>query len=619
MTYKSGPAALIARAEQQFENGYHRFHIPVMGTGFTIDTPLRIGKYGVASVISLGDDVLIEQIRKRYCKNFNRTYEPIEVDEPNARSRRITAYLNLVNELLSEQIDSIRQLSFDQANDLTDYFELLPDGPLKEIYHNYKNSKDPKEKAEFEIVLRRLVKPGGIDVNIMSKLDTEYYRGTDQLPPEQGVAMSAMRGFANSTLSSSIVLSAGLNRRLYSYMKQFNDFLPDQNKKLKKKIVIKVSDYRSAIIQGKFLAKQGLWVSEFRVESGLNCGGHAFGGKGFLLGPILEEFVKNKTKLSCDLFELYQKGLGDYENLPANPYPIKITVQGGVGTHAEQEMLYNQYGVDSVGWGTPFLLVPEVTNVDTEHIKKLSAARESDISLSNGSPMGIPFWRLNNSSSEENRLNRIKRGNPGSPCPKGFLKLDNELSEQPICRASKKYQKEKIKQINKQFSDEENRQLRVDNVLQRACLCEDLAGGAMSRHNISGSAKSAVCCGPNIAFFDKVASFKEMVGHIYGRLSLINRNDRPNMFIKELELYVERFKKEIKDSALELIDQNQAYFNEYIKNIFDGIHYYKKLAQSFVGTEKNRFTEQLEAIYLELKEFIRSLAPGVKMPEAIAV
>lgn len=613
------PDLADAQADKYFEKGYHSFHIPVMGTGFTIDTPLRVGKFGISSVISIGDDVLIEAIRKKYCQTSKRKFEPIEIDEPNARSRRITAYLNLVDELLAEQIEAMRRLSLDEENDLTKYFEMLPEGPIKDLFLSYKNSNNEKEKAGYDALLRRLLKPGQIDVNIMSKLDTEYYRGPDQLPPDQGVAMSALRGFANSTLSSSVVMSAGLNRRLYSYIKQFEDFLPSKEIKLKKKIVIKVSDYRSAIIQGKFLAKHGLWVSEFRVESGLNCGGHAFGGKGFLLGPILEEFVKNKLKLSSDLFEIYQKGLEGFAHQPANPFPIKITVQGGVGTFEEQQMLYKQYGVDSVGWGTPFLLVPEATNVDDEHIKKLCEAREKDISLSNGSPMGIPFWRLNNSSSEENRLNRIERGKPGSPCPKGFLKLDGEFSDQPICRASKKYQKIKIKQINDQFSDKENRELRIENVLQRACLCEDLAAGALLKHKISNKVHSAVCCGPNIAFFDKVATLKEMVSHIYGRLSLISRKDRPNMFIKELELYVERFKQEVKESAMELIVQNQSYFNEYVQNIFDGIYYYKTLAESFVGAEKGCFIQQLEAIYEELKEFIRSLAPEVKFPEAIAV
>jgi len=53
-----------------------------------------------------------------------------------------------------------------------------------------------------------------------------------------------------------------------------------------------------AIIQGRFLAKKGIWVSEYRVESGLNCGGHAFATDGFLLGPVLEEFRNSKEQLN---------------------------------------------------------------------------------------------------------------------------------------------------------------------------------------------------------------------------------------------------------------------------------------------------------------------------------
>ena len=41
------------------------------------------------------------------------------------------------------------------------------------------------------------------------------------------------------------------------------------NGKLAKTIILKVSDYRSALTQGKILAKKGVWISEFRIESGL--------------------------------------------------------------------------------------------------------------------------------------------------------------------------------------------------------------------------------------------------------------------------------------------------------------------------------------------------------------
>ncbi|MBK9359101.1 MAG: hypothetical protein IPN08_17270 [Bacteroidales bacterium] len=137
-----------------------------------------------------------------------------------------------------------------------------------------------------------------------TKLDREVYDENGKLPVEYNDAHAAVRGFANSTVESSLVLSAGMNPRLYSYLEEFPGFYPDENGRISKKIILKVSDYRSALIQGKFLAKKGIWVSEYRIESGLNCGGHAFATQGFLMGPILEEFRKNRTHLIDESFDL---------------------------------------------------------------------------------------------------------------------------------------------------------------------------------------------------------------------------------------------------------------------------------------------------------------------------
>ena len=55
----------------------HSFHIPVMGTGFTIDTPVKISHLGIDSVISLVDDELIEKFRKFYSHKWQVIYNPI--------------------------------------------------------------------------------------------------------------------------------------------------------------------------------------------------------------------------------------------------------------------------------------------------------------------------------------------------------------------------------------------------------------------------------------------------------------------------------------------------------------------------------------------------------------
>ena len=108
---------------------------------------------------------------------------------------------------------------------------------------------------------------GDIDVNIMSKVDNPTFaKDKTQLPIEYNDAMAALRGYALSDVESNIVISAGLNPRLFAYFESFPDFLPNAEGVIKKKVILKVSDYRSALIQGKFLAKKGqalIWAEIF--------------------------------------------------------------------------------------------------------------------------------------------------------------------------------------------------------------------------------------------------------------------------------------------------------------------------------------------------------------------
>ena len=55
----------------------HKFHIPVLGVGFSVDAPLKAAKYGISSVISLVDDTLMEKLRMHYLVKNNKKYIPI--------------------------------------------------------------------------------------------------------------------------------------------------------------------------------------------------------------------------------------------------------------------------------------------------------------------------------------------------------------------------------------------------------------------------------------------------------------------------------------------------------------------------------------------------------------
>ena len=86
----------------------HSFHIPVMGLGYTIDTPIKVGKYGISSVVSIIEDHLVEQMREIISKRENLPYEKINTNDEDSRAKRITNYLNLLNDILERQIQLIK-------------------------------------------------------------------------------------------------------------------------------------------------------------------------------------------------------------------------------------------------------------------------------------------------------------------------------------------------------------------------------------------------------------------------------------------------------------------------------------------------------------------------------
>ena len=522
----------------------HTFHVPVMGTGFSIDSPIKVAKYGIQSMISLVDDTLIEYMRQFYCEKYNQRYIPITKNDEDYRARRITAYLDLVHFIVEKDFDAVRSSEFVPGSEITKYFDMLADDSvLKAAYNHMLACTDAKKKLALQKSLRESMLPGEIHVNIMTKLDKDNYDAKGNLlTPEFSDALSALRGYAQSCLRSAIEFSAGFNRRLYAYTEQFKDFYADASGDIKKKIILKVSDFRSTMIQGKFLAKKGLWVSEYRIESGLNCGGHAFATDGFLMGPIMEEFKTKRNQLAEELHKICNEALKiKNKATSAKPLEIKITAQGGIGNYHEDKFLREYYQLDGTGWGTPFLLCPEVTNVDAPTLEKLSRATVKDVYLSDVSPLGVPFNNLRDSLSDLERDMKIMRGRPGSACPKSHLQFNTEFTPQPICTASRQYQKLKIDQLDAQGVDAQEYKKRFDAIVAKACICHDLSHGAIAANAITvkNPTFSAVCPGPNIAYFSKIVTLKEMADHIYGRTNLVTDPNRPNMFIKELGLYVD--------------------------------------------------------------------------------
>ncbi len=577
-----------------------------MGIGFTIDTPLKVSKFGINSVISIVDDILLEKLRKVYCSKFEIPYDEISEKIEDSRAKRITSYLNLINSLAEKKFEELKNATIDKSNEIKEYFSMLPDSSdikqeFESLTEKYFNFNEIKTWIKYNLSM------GSIDVNIMTKVDKVNYDKDGELPTEYNDAHAALRGYAKSDLKSSVILSAGMNPRLYSYIEKFDDFFPNENGELKKKIALKVSDYRSALIQGRYFAKKGLWVSEYRIESGLNCGGHAFATEGNLMGPILYEFKNNREELISSVHEILVQALIDKNRtVPKTELPLIITAQGGVGTAEEHQFLIDEYQVDSVGWGSPFLLVPEATCLDDDTRKQLSEAKEEDLYLSNISPLGVPFNSLKGNSKDVEKLSLVDQGRPGSSCPKRYLVSNKEFTEKAVCTASTKYQRLKIRELDSEPLFPHEYKDKFDSIVDKSCLCVGLATSALMVNNaatkVDGNGVS-VCPGPNMAYFSKITSLHEMIDHIYGRASVITRNDRPNMFIKELRIYMDFLKNKIEETKVSMTNKQEHSLLTFVKNLKDGVNYYTDLFSEL----KDKFEDTKHVIQSDLEACKRNL------------
>ena len=265
-----------------------------------------------------------------------------------------------------------------------------------------------------------------------------------------------------------------------------------------------------------------------------------------------------------------------------------LTYQGGLGTAEEQSFLLDYYQVDSTAWGTPFLLVPEATNLDGKTRHDLAKCTDEEIQLSQNSPLGIPFWNFINSASEDARRARIASGRQGSPCPDGHLALKWDFQDVPLCRGSRTYQRRALEILESSDLSPEAKEAERTAISAPSCICHDLSGCATLEAGIDEKATPAVCPGPNIVNLNRILSLDEMLGHIYGRCDVLARPHRPHAFLREIELYVEDFEKQIAEGAPRL--------SKYEANLRSGIEYYRGLAAAQFPDKATDFIARLDAL-----------------------
>lgn len=594
----------------------HNFHIPVMGLSYTIDSPIRVAQYGISSVVSIIDDEILEKMSEFYSKKFNFSYEGISKKVDDYRAKRITAYLDMMDEIVGSKFETFKEELAKNKTALNDFINMLPStSELKEGLQTLIQNKKEDISNSIKAFVDKHLHPGDIDVNIMTKVDKDNFNKKHQLPVIHNDAHSALRGFGKSKLNSSLVLSAGMNPRLYSYLEEFEDFYPDAEGNIKKKIILKVSDFRSAIIQGNFLAKKGIWVSEYRIESGLNCGGHAFATEGLLMGPILEEFKQKKSEIIASAFPMLKTALEQKGKVvPKETLDIQISVQGGVGTAEEHDFLLSNFDVNSIGWGSPFLLVPEATSVDKETRDLLAKSKENDFYISHISPLGVPFNTVRGTSNEIINNAKHEHGKYGSSCPKKLLALSKEFGPEGICTASTKYQKVKLADLEaeKPNISEDLYQKKFNKIIEKACLCVGLVNSSYMDHDIKikGEKQGVVVCpGPNLAYFDKEVTLLDMVKHIYGTHNVLPDERRPNVFVNELKLYVDYLNAEISNFTDELTKNQVKKWQAFKDNLLSGVSYYEEMF-----SKTTFFKTNLDKIKLQLKDY-QSKINAIQIPQ----
>jgi hypothetical protein len=272
--------------------------------------------------------------------------------------------------------------------------------------------------------------------------------------------------------------------------------------------------------------------------------------------------------------------------------------------------------VDSVGWGTPFLLVPEATSVDKDTRELLINAKEKDLYLSHISPLGVPFNTLRGTTNEMFKQKRIDDNKAGSSCPKKFLALSKEFGADGICTASKKFQDVKLdelEEIKDTLSVETFKKMKFD-ITEKACLCVGLANASYLENDIKimGQSQGVIICpGPNMAYFDKEVSLSEMVQHIYGNAIVMTDANRPNLFVKELKMYIDYLKNEISAVSNEVAASQVKKLKAFKSNLLEGIDFYQDF---FANT--NYFENSIAAIQIQLEYYTKELI-GVEVPELV--
>ncbi len=112
-----------------------------------------------------------------------------------------------------------------------------------------------------------------------------------------------------------------------------------------------------------------------------------------------------------------------------------------------------------------------------------------------------------------------------------------------------------------------------------------------------------------------------MVDHIYNRFNVANNTPRPHMFVKELNMYIDYFKKEIATRLPNLSKKDINYLELFKTNLDNGIQYYKLLIPKIIEETKkyqNIMINDINTLQLELEKSFNYYLKELNKKTAIA-
>ena len=145
----------------------------------------------------------------------------------------------------------------------------------------------------------------------------------------------------------------------------------------------------------------------------------------------------------------------------------------------------------------------------------------------------------------------------------------------------------------------------LNHITEKVCLCEGLSASVYIKNDMLKKKERsavAICPGPNLAYFSGIYSLEEMVGHIYGKIDLLRTSGRANIFINELNLYIDYLNREISGCIDSMTDKKAKYFQSFSDQLQQGIDYYKQLIPQMTGNTRDYIARMFNDLALSEKQ-----------------